>query len=229
MELVSNGFIQVGLCPDRGGRIYSLSVLGGVDRFYHPPDPNTPSGWKNWGGDFLWVSPQSAWGWPPPNEWEVTPWTMLPDDDGVRMISGLYRGTRLQRHINFDNTYSIKVTNTLQSVSEASDWGLWNITQLPVDGVAVSAARDGEFHFFDFLPKVGWYGPRGLITVEYSDGIKLIKQFYPQPCDADYPHGGNVEFYCTKQYQEAEICWSRVHLGLGESVSVVQRFILELP
>lgn len=258
MEFISNGWIRVGLCPDRGGRIYSLSLMDGMDRFYHAPNPDTSTGWKNWGGDFLWVAPQSIWGWPPPNEWEIAPWSIVTDDDGVHMVSGLYRGTQLERQIDFDDTHSIKVTNMLRSVSEASDWGLWNITQLPVEGIVTSATCDGDIHVFDYPPdvslsdlrasdqimgeksiqllpnysqdfKIGWYDPMGAITIEYPDGVRLTKQFDVQPRNVNYPHGGNVEFYRVKQYQEAEICWSRVHLEPGESISVTQRFILEAP
>lgn len=257
MEILHNDTIQLGVCPDKGGRIYSLSFCGGTDRFYHAPESKTSTGWNNWGGDILWVAPQSTWGWPPPKEWETVPWDMLPDDEGVLLLSGLFRGVQLQRHIDFEGKHTVRVVNTLRAISEPCDWGLWNVTQLPVEGVTISTACDSAIHVFEYPPdsdidtlrrtgclsgdrlitlssiidapdyKVGWYDPIGQTTIQYPDGVKLIKQFELQPKSANYPHGGNVEFYHCKHYQEAEIGWSQVKLKPGESVSVTQRFTLE--
>ena len=256
MEILHNGIIQVGLCPEKGGRIFSLSFCGKPDRFYHSSTVDESSPWKNWGGDMLWVAPQSTWGWPPPPEWECEPWDYLPDGDGALMISGLFRGAQLQRHIDFEAKGTLRVVNTLRAIDQSCDWALWNITQVPLEGVEVSASCLGDIHVFDYPPqvtipelrqagqlsgeklitlspeykqdyKIGWFDPVGRIEVLYSDGVKLIKEFELQPSTADYPHGGNVEFYRCKDYQEAEIGWSRVKLNPGESVSVTQRFSLE--
>ena len=54
--------------PSRG-RLVHLSQPSGANLLWINGDPEGGkgkySGWANWGGDKLWPSPQSSWGWPP--------------------------------------------------------------------------------------------------------------------------------------------------------------------
>ena len=66
---ISNGTVQVTVDTAKS-RISSYGYVGGRNVLWVNPDPgnepinSTPG--PNWGGDKVWIWPQSDWNWPPP-------------------------------------------------------------------------------------------------------------------------------------------------------------------
>jgi len=145
----TTGHLDVTVLPDLGGRIISLRFHGQellftqaqhVGETFDLPavsDLNaykTALGFRLWGGDKTWVSPQAAWALGiPPLDLDAGRYQYEPLDNGVRMTSSVCRETGLQieRTIIVTAADSITLTETLWNHNnEAVRHGIWDVTQV---------------------------------------------------------------------------------------------------
>jgi len=146
---LSNGFIRLIVSVEHGGRILSISPTHHKNGLYESNQDNE-SGWLNYGGDFLWIAPQERWGWPPIKSFDQDPWIAAISDDGLKLTSPVWEGLMLSRKINFVEIDTIKVRNTIDFSRNNQSWGLWNITQVPIDYLSVGFTLNSDIKVFDY-------------------------------------------------------------------------------
>lgn len=154
---MTNGTVDLVVAPQisrimRFGFVNKSNILWTNSAVYGKTNPPAKSkGWVNFGGDKLWNSPQSLWGFPP------DPWI----DSGASRVSVIHGdqlriigmksmrfGVRFERTIRMDPreakvTIINKMTNT---GSKPVEYGVWEIAQVPGDCKAVlHRDRDSKF------------------------------------------------------------------------------------
>ncbi|GAB3140640.1 DUF4380 domain-containing protein [Amycolatopsis stemonae] len=181
---LERGDLRLGLVPELGGRLLSVSrrgvellwrnadLLADDLRGEYAPNSGRMGDWVNYGGDKTWPAPQ---GWSGPREWagppdpvlDSGPYTAVVDGDTVTMTSAPdpRTGLRLTRAITIlDDGYrlDLRASNTARHPVR---WALWNVTQLPGGGtVTAGLARP------DVVALVSGTG-----TPEYTvDGDRLV-------------------------------------------------------
>jgi len=254
---LANGFLEVEIDPEHGGRISGLKLPGRGNVFYKPEN-SRQNNWNNYGGDFLWIAPQERWGWPPIAEFHDQKWDVF-NDEKVCLISPVWKGIQLKRELDFIGTDTLQVTNTMINLGNPQDWGLWNISQLPLSGLDITADYGHDIKVFPFpedvkmnelikenylklykqKKKMEIFGRKGKdykigcvagipkMTVLTEEYI-LEKRFELDTSPATkYPHDCNLEFYKNDKYLEAEILWPMVRLEPGQEYSAIQYFSLQ--
>lgn len=131
-------------------RVMEFSLLDGAGHalpspFWSNPalDKNMPAdveGWKNYGGDKAWPSPQEDWPkttgrpWPPPAGFDAAPFTAKIQRHVVVMTSAVDSsyGMRIRRTIMLDPLKPVVTVNTVYEKVRGSPvrTGVWTITQL---------------------------------------------------------------------------------------------------
>ncbi len=156
--VLENKWAKVAVDLEKSGRIVYLGSPK-VNLLYLNPEVSQKADWKNHGGDFLWVGPQSSWpnnGWPPIVPFDGEHW-LLHDSSAQEIIvqSPSYNGISLEKRIQLLEKI-IRVTYTLiNSSDESVQWGLWDITQLPVPlTTRFSFASTNNIKVFDFPANV---------------------------------------------------------------------------
>ncbi len=92
------------------------------------------SDWQNYGGDKLWPSPQSAWGWPPDPISDSGAQTVKVLANRRLLVTGLESrkyGVRFQREIAMNPSGTgVTIRNTMTNVSgKVAEWGIWEVAQ----------------------------------------------------------------------------------------------------
>ena len=147
--VVSNGAARLVIVPDIG-RVMEFDLLdaqGQVVRgpFWNHPavDKNLPAdveGWKNFGGDKAWPSPQSDWpkvvgrGWPPPDGFDAVPFAATINGRRIQLLSpvdAIY-GVRVRRTISLDSRKPVVTIKTAYEKVRGAPvhMSVWTITQL---------------------------------------------------------------------------------------------------
>ncbi|HEX8463094.1 MAG TPA: hypothetical protein VF627_00620 [Abditibacterium sp.] len=125
------------------GRIMSYGKVGGANLLWNSPtkDGLNGGGWKNYGGDKTWLSPQSSWqefhgkaGWPPDNALDGSAYK--PDvltGGKLQMTSPLSpSGIRLTRTMYFDDKSGEFVIEQMARKEKGAPIraSIWSITQV---------------------------------------------------------------------------------------------------
>lgn len=147
--VLSNGAARVVIVPDIA-RVMEFDLIdkqGQVVRgpFWNHPaiDKNLPAdveGWKNYGGDKAWPSPQSDWpkvagrSWPPPDGFDATSFAATIQGRRVQLLSpadAIY-GVRVRRTISLDTRNPVlRIKTVYEKVRGAPvHMSVWTITQL---------------------------------------------------------------------------------------------------
>ena len=139
--MLSNGVVDLVFVPQIG-RILRYGYVGERNVLWEntalagrTTDLSRPVGdWQNYGGDKLWPSPQSVWGWPPEPLSDSGPQTVrvLPNDR--LLVTGpasLKYGVRFQREIALSPSGTgVTIRNTMTSVwANPVRWGIWEVAQ----------------------------------------------------------------------------------------------------
>lgn len=144
VRTLSNGVIDVAVSAKTGRIIYFAFANRGNLLWADPDAGNAkPGDWQNWGGDKVWIWPQSEFeqrmgrGWPPPGDPPSTPYIITDElDGGITMTSPIIPeyGVRLVRTISLaPGQPMMTVTNRFHVIDDAkvTGIGLWNVTQIP--------------------------------------------------------------------------------------------------
>lgn len=183
-----NADVEVVIIPETG-RIVRYGKIGGPNalREFTPTKPT--SQWFNYGGDKLWLWPQSEWvartgkDWPPPAQMDgAHHQIIIMDHNRIRLISpeipafgGRFireitlasTGTKVSLHNQFEQT------STTKSAKTASELQLWSVTQIPIP------------HYFsaDLITTDtanGWSHLKGSIWIPQIDPMNTKALLYPQ-------------------------------------------------
>ncbi len=169
---MSNGIVEAYVVP-RIGRIMAFQFSGHPETnpiFENPAwtatTPNAPGTWSNYGGDKLWVSPQSDWpkylghDWPPDVAFDGTPQSAIIISNGVQMVSAdsSVFGLRSTRTITMDpRSARLNFTEILQRVAapNGSSPSFTGTTDQKVGIWLVTQVRGDETIFVSFDGKGG--------------------------------------------------------------------------
>jgi len=166
---LSIGDISLGITPQIGGRIISLTFEGEELFFVQPEhqgevidlenvnDLRTKKkelGFRLWGGDKTWVAPQSKW-WDkiPPLDLDAGQYNADVRGSTIKMTSPLCHetGLRIIREVILNDDGSIQLNQTFRNESDKSiHCGIWDVTQvlrpfdvyLPAQTKQIRAYRD---------------------------------------------------------------------------------------
>jgi hypothetical protein len=135
------------------GRVMSFHRVGGDEWLWSAMTslngkPPNWEGWRNWGGDKTWLSPQTAWdklgsktNWPPAPEWNDRPYKSEVLSGGHLKITSATNqssGIRFIREFWHDDNGDFIVKQTVEKLRGAPvQCGIWSITQ--IDGAKTDA------------------------------------------------------------------------------------------
>lgn len=139
---MTNGTVELVFVPQIG-RVMRYGYVGGANVLWNNTElsgkttdlTSKTKEWLNYGGDKLWVSPQSVWNWPPDLALDsgTQQVQILPDNHLLTtgMKSKAY-GVQYQREIILAETGAgVTFKNTLTNSSAAPvEWGIWEVTQV---------------------------------------------------------------------------------------------------
>jgi hypothetical protein len=137
---LSNGTVEIEVVPAIG-RIIRYGYAGEQNLLWTDPDaPNHPLyGWTNWGGDKIWLWPQTKWTktWPPVIDRPALKHTAVVCDGEIELRSPPLPdlGVRIVRRIRLESAGTrVHITSRVEPVDSAppADLVLWQVTQLPV-------------------------------------------------------------------------------------------------
>lgn len=194
--------------PAIGGRITSLKIDG--KNFFTEKSVNS----SNWGST-LWPSPQSAWNWPPSPELDNKPYSVVVEDNIVKMVSQKDPkfGWIFTKEISGNKkagSFTLKFTITNGSDS-AQSVAPWEVSRVHINGLTFFPIGEGEKHG-GLLPLITekdgicWFpyqqdklpvkGDRQLYTdgaegwlAQVNDGVILVKKFPDIPLEKNAPDG----------------------------------------
>lgn len=198
--------LELEIDPGTGGRITSLRIDG--KNFFTEKSVDS----SNWGSTF-WPSPQSAWNWPPPPVLDNKPYSVVVEDNVVKMVSGKDPefGWIFTKEISGnkkEGSFDLKFTITNGSDS-AQFVAPWVVSRVHTNGLTFFPIGEGERHggllplivekdgilWFPFkqdeLPKKGDRqlfvdGAEGWLA-QVNDGVILIKKFPDIPLEKNAP------------------------------------------
>ncbi|MDB2613670.1 DUF4380 domain-containing protein [Chlamydiales bacterium] len=146
---IKTGDLSLGFAPEIGGRIISLTFKGEELLFsqkehqgetfsfshkFNIREKKKELGFRLWGGDKTWVSPQNAW-WEgvPPLELDAGQYTCQIDGSKVIMTSPICHETGIQitRSITLQEEGIILLDESFyNSTDQEIQKGIWNVTQV---------------------------------------------------------------------------------------------------
>ena len=160
---MSNGTVELVFVPQIG-RVMRYALVGGPNVLWNNPAlygkttdiANPPKDWINYGGDKLWPSPQSEWGWPPDPIMDSGEQLVTITPDNHLIVEGhtsAKHGIRFLREISLDDIGTgVTFKNTMvnarprQQIPDPKDpqnpaanlspvynrvtWGIWEVAQM---------------------------------------------------------------------------------------------------
>lgn len=202
-------------------------------------------------GSTFWTSPQKEWNWPPVQEYDKMPYTVVEQSD-MKLVIKSQVSERLKYQIGKTFTTDKKsgafvVTYTIRNeADETRKVAPWEITRVsnnegiiffeaPLDGITPAELMD-----FKAQNGVAWYKTdeapqnrkinadgRGWLAY-CNDGLLLVKQFEDLKADAPAPGEAEIQVYVNrgKTYIELESQGAYTTLAPGEELSWTVRWYL---
>lgn len=202
---VSEGDYRLCLDAQMGGHVVEYSVNGRNALLTEGPEV----------GSTFWPSPQSAWGWPPPQTLDKSPYQAAVKNNTVILTSDICPQTGLQLRKQFELFGDrLLVTYTmLNARSQELTFAPWEISRI-AGGITFFAGQQvpeanssGEmtagvghmWHIYDVgkqltHEKVFINGSSGWLA-NANQGLLLIKQFAPVPVSQVAPGEAEIEIY----------------------------------
>ncbi|MEZ0327166.1 MAG: hypothetical protein ACAH95_14800 [Fimbriimonas sp.] len=157
---VTNGTIDVVVVPQVGrvmryGYVDAPNVLWENETLLGKTFAANARTYRNYGGDKIWVAPQSLWTWPPDPATDGKPWQVDAIANGVRMTSpvGNLQKVQFRREITLSQAGSeVSFRNSMENKGSRMELAIWQVTQVNnPDFVTL------PFEITASQPK-GWYG-----------------------------------------------------------------------
>ena len=157
---ITNGAVDLVVVP-QVGRVMRYGYVDGPNLLWEneallgktfPVDART---YRSYGGDKMWVAPQSLWNWPPDPALDGTAWKVEPIANGVRMSSpaGAKIKVSFQREITL-GPFGTEATfkNSMTNKGARQPLSIWQVTQVNnPDAVTMQIAVTKE-------QPAGWFG-----------------------------------------------------------------------
>jgi hypothetical protein len=135
---ITNGTVDLVVVP-QVGRVMRYGYVDGPNLLWEneallgkafPADART---YRAYGGDKMWVAPQSLWNWPPDPAIDGSPWKVEPTPNGVRMTSSL--GSKVKVSFRRDISLApvgtgVTFTNAMTNRGPRQPLAIWQVTQL---------------------------------------------------------------------------------------------------
>lgn len=198
---LDNGLLRLGLVPELGGRLLSLSSVDGRELLWrnaelltdelalrgaHRPRSGSLGDWLNYGGDKTWPAPQ---GWDHEGQWAGPPDPVL---DSGRYEATLERnadvvtatltsgedprtGLRISRKFTLrqdESSYRLTLT-AVNTSARTVRWALWNVTQLAAHGEGGTFV-EGPPEVTELIAGTGypkWTDEGGRVFVPHQDVV----------------------------------------------------------
>lgn len=130
--------VYAGYDKDQKNLLWTNSALAGVA-------PNMGKGdYQNFGGDKVWIAPQSLWNWPPDPDIDGSPWTATATDNGVIMtspVSAKYH-VQMEREISLGGGGNVRIRNTMiNKGTEPVELGVWEVVQVDNPNIVALTAK----------------------------------------------------------------------------------------
>lgn len=205
-------------------------------------------------GSTFWPSPQSAWDWPPPVEIDTDAYTASVDAAGTISLEGRPSpATNLKVSKKFSANLtreSIELEYTLTNTgTEAAQWAPWEITRLPVNGIAfwptggvpfgdTPLAASSELNHTWCEPsktegegKLFADGAGGRLAYVVGDRL-LLKRFQDVDAAAAAPGEAEIELYVNPDHTYVEVEQQGAYASIAPGASVrwqVTWYVRKLP
>lgn len=119
------------------GRVIYYGSLDGPNLLWRNLNaPRKPGEWANFGGDKLWLAPESLWGWPPDPDLDGSDYdvTLLANGFVARSPVSKKYNVRLERRVTLDPKTSLarfenKLTNVGNKIIEMSIWQVAQVAE----------------------------------------------------------------------------------------------------
>lgn len=251
---LENSTLAVEIRPQTG-RVRHIGFVGGPNLLWEPAAPPDVGGWTNFGGDKLWFSPQSAWGWPPDPDLDGRPWVARREGSSFHLVSPISRrfGIRLERRISLSGDTVVFRNRLINLGPRPVSYAPWQVTQIvDPDWVRMDAARG--LHRYDDRPllagynvlegdrlwirrnraesrKFGTGSPAGKIEARIGD--TLVGMIAAFEAGAEYPDEGSAQQVFTGEdpsdYVELEVTGPLAEVKPGRSVELTVKIRLSRP
>ena len=189
--IIENGFIELVIVPEIGGRVMRYAFPGDQQMAIHPknigknfnPDTDKWGPWSGawgYGGYKNWPAPQSFWNWPPPPHLCWGPYTYNIEHQSADSIvvyleseveTQLAKGLQQARRFTvYNNSTIVKLEQYLMNVNASTrDLSIWDITQTIVQH---DSDKDMEnFSVYFSTSKSIRYADQKLNITKLDDGI----------------------------------------------------------
>lgn len=220
-HVLQSGDVRAAIDPCRGGRVTSLRLSG--EEILSGPEVH-PSNY----GSTLWTSPQSDWGWPPPQEYDDLPYSDEIDGSGaLRLVGPRYPRleVRLLKRFSIDpRDGAILVESQIENMGPVPRaLAPWLVTRVPARGLTfyptgatwggpLPVERAGGATWYRHHPEVldetgaksFGDGVQGFVA-HLHDDLLLVKRFLDSPPERHAPGHGEVEVYGNDRYVEVEV------------------------
>jgi len=223
LYILTYGGLEARVDVKNGGRLESLSLNG--KNILSGKDVNA----GNWGTS-LWPSPQSAWGWPPSQQLDNFPYTVISDPAEIIIRSQ----KDPKQGFVFNKTYKINVQDTslqityviLNESAVSQKVAPWEISRVAPGGLTFYPSGEeskrgllapltkdsAEVTWFEYnmetipqgVPKLLADGKEGWLA-QVSNGLLLVKSFEDVPAGKHAPEEGEIEMYANPDYSYIEI------------------------
>jgi hypothetical protein len=220
--------------PQVGGRVTSfrlgdLDVLAGPDVDEH-----------NYGSTF-WTSPQSDWGWPPPEEVDRHPYDVSAGQDSLTLVSPPQDalGIRVTKRFSADrHRRAVILEYAIHNLSATpKTYAPWEVSRVRSRGLTffptgawfagpLQVERCEAATWFDHDPasltdagqKSAADGKGGFVA-HAARGLLFLKSFDDVPPELQAPGEGEIEIYANNRYVEIEVQGPYARIDAGASAS----------
>ncbi len=227
--------------PRTGGRVTSFRLRGA--EALSGPDVH-PTNW----GSTLWTSPQSAWGWPPPREFDDVAHSAEIDGDALALRGPTCAavGVSLGKRFSLDiEGRAVLIEYSAENRGPAARaLALWEVSRVPKGGLTFFPTGEGTHGTLPLEVAGGgtWYlhrpetltadgskssgdGTGGFIA-HAGGGLLFVKSFDDLGPEEQAPGEGEVEIYGNTRYVEVEVQGPYVTLAPGSSTRWSVRWTL---
>lgn len=234
---LADGQITLTVSPADGGRLSSM-IYRDQERLSLKSERD-PANW----GSTLWISPQSSWGWPPPDALDNLPYA-LQGTDKQRTLKGPVdqqkTGLRIDKTIQLLGGDRIALRYQMtRPAGEAAPAAAWEVTRVPIRGLVLFAHEPEPLWFsFGSFPyttfgDVTWIDLRqselsegklnanGRGWIAWVDGRDLfIKRYADLRKEQQAPTEAETQLYISPRgYMELEAQGAYQDIAVGESIS----------
>jgi hypothetical protein len=230
--------------PDDGGRIVEFSLDG---RSVIVPSSESPEAYAS----SFWPSPQSAWSWPPPVEFDKLPWAVAVEGKSLTLTSGTCEKLGLsaqQRLVAAPEhgalSIEFQITNHGSSPRKVAPW---QNTRVRPKGITFYPSHEATYEQSSLKLKptdgITWYAHDPSQVKDslksYADGsegwmaqvdadLLFVKVFPDVPRDAQAPEEGEIVIYVANsgRFVEMEQQGAYTELAPGQSLTWPVQFLI---